>query len=319
MRYKPSVNIFIFTILLFSSSCEKEITIETPDMQDKLVVHSTFRPFTTPYVKDFQVQLTDSRSILDNRKFDTIAGAEICLFEDNKILDTLNYIDSLGIYQCDEFPESGKEYRIQAKKKGYPEIIASDRVPSKIIVNSIEVDTVAFRDDMGSYYSRITISLRDPGNNKNYYEIRVKSAGGDRFWDISTNDISIVNERYYPSQLDPGFEYPSRLLFTDNRFDGERKQVSFFFSPAQYIEFENNNKVRYYYDQIIQIYFRSVSKKYYLYYTSLLEKLDNQEGDILYGMAEPLEVPSNIRGGYGIFAGYQVDIKQFRIREQRVN
>ena len=318
MQYRQSVNIFIFAILLFGSACEKEITIETPDMQEKLVVHSTFRPFTTPYVKDFRVQITNSRSILDNREIDTIAGANVRLYEEGNILDTLNYIDSLGIYRCDEFPESGKEYRIKTTKEGLPTVTATDIVPEKIKVSSMEMDTVAYRDRDGWYHSRITLDFEDPNLNDNYYEIQVKTTGSESL-SLSTNDIAVVNERYYPSQLDPGFEHPKRLLFRDNRFNGAQKEISFFYQPNQFIEFENGKRVYYYNDQIIQVYFRSVSQNYYSYYTSLLEKLDNQEGDILYGMAEPHEVPSNIKGGYGIFAGYQVDIKQFRIEEQRIN
>lgn len=319
MSYIRKTKVLVLIGFCLFLSCEKEIVIDTPEQQKKLVAHSTFRPFTTPYVKDFQLHLTSSSSILDNRNIDTIEDAKVILFENGSILDTLDYYDSLGLYKSDEFPTTGNEYRVEIMNEGYPEVSASDAVPEKSEVSSIEVDTVAFIDVDDNYYSRISLRFSDAANIENYYEIQVKEAGSKEFRMLSTNDISIVNERYYPSQLDPGFSYPKRLLFSDNHFEGEQKELSFFFEPAAYTEFENGKPVRFFYDQVIEVYFRSISKCYFDYYTSLLEKLDNQEGEILYGMVEPFEIPSNVEGGFGIFAGYQVDMIQFRIEEQRIN
>lgn len=320
MSYIRKTKLLTIVGLCLLFSCEKEISVNIPEREDKLVIHSTFRPFTAPYVKDFRVQLTKSTSILDNQNIDTIANANITLFENNTIIDTLTYIDSIGIYSSDKFPKSRKEYRIEVEKTGFPEIIATDIVPEKTEVLQIGVEPIAYHDnEFDSYLSEITLMFKDDGATENYYEVILKEAGTNHFPELSTNDISIVNERYYPSQLNPALDYPSRLLFSDTHFNGSKKYLSFFFKPAQYIEFENGEPVYFYNNQIIEVYFRSVSESYFNYYRSLIEKLNNQEGDILYGMAEPFEIPSNVEGGFGIFAGYQVDIKQFRIEEQRIN
>jgi hypothetical protein len=85
-------------------------------------------------------------------------------------------------------------------------------------------------------------------------------------------------------------------------FDGKHCSVKIYFATRTYAEYN------------LKISFRSVSESYYKYKERQFAYLFSLENDILSGMSEPINLYSNIMGGYGIFAGYSTDEKLITIQ-----
>lgn len=303
--------LFFLLLIFILISCTKKISIDLPKKEPKLVINSFFIPFTLPYPESFKVKVSQSSPLLDTSTMNAITDATVIISSDNQI-DTMKYNDSLKYYDLGfTFPEAGKNYQLKVIKSGFKTVISNDVVPSKVKMTSYEINPIAGTNDCGDIYSEITINFNDPPNEENFYEVEVSE---DTTFQIFSNDNIITSESYYPSLLSFDAENPEYLLFNDNYINGEKHQLKVFYYPRQYDESDG----RYINSQVIFLHFRSVSENYYKYKTSLLQHLYRQQGDILYGTGEPVNVFSNIENGYGIFAGYQEDTETILIKTIKV-
>ncbi|NMC40585.1 MAG: DUF4249 family protein, partial [Bacteroidales bacterium] len=80
--------------------------------------------------------------------------------------------------------------------------------------------------------------------------------------------------------------------FTDKMFDGKHCSVKIYFATQAYADYN------------LKITFRSVSESYYKFKERQYAYLFSLKNDIFSGMSDPINLYSNIKGGYGIFAGY---------------
>ena len=98
---------------------------------------------------------------------------------------------------------------------------------------------------------------------------------------------------------------PKTLIFNDNLFNC--KDISIKVNYA--IEAAGRPKIgdgpEYRYNLLIS--FRSISESYYLYKQKQIVYLFSLQSDIFTGASEPVQLYSNVNGGYGIFAGYSSD------------
>lgn len=302
----------IFILLIFILiSCSKEISIDLPEKEKKLVVNSFFIPFTTPNPKSFNVKVNQSSPLLDTTTMKNITDATVIISYDNQN-DTMKYNDSLKYYDLGfTFPDAGKNYELKVIKSGFKTIMSNDIVPSKVKMTSYEVNPIAGTNDCGDIYSEITINYCDPANEKNFYEVEISE---ETTYQIFSNDNIITSESYYPSLLSFGAKNPEYLLFNDSYINGKKHELRIFYYPPQYTDPDG----RYIDSHVVFLHFRSVSENYYKYKTSLLQHLYRQQSDILYGTGEPVNVFSNIENGYGIFAGYQEDTETILIKTIKV-
>ncbi|MBE9467641.1 MAG: DUF4249 domain-containing protein [Bacteroidetes bacterium] len=303
----------IFILLIFILiSCTKEISIDLPKKEPKLIVNSFFIPFTTPNPKSFNVKVNQSSPLLDTTTMKAITDATVIISSGNQI-DTMKYNDSSDYYDFSDFtfPETGKNYELKIIKSGFKTVTSNDLVPNRVEMTSYEINPIAGTNDCGDIYSEITINFCDPANEKNFYEMEISD---EISYQIFSNDNIITSESYYPSLLSFDAENPEYLLFNDSYINGEKHQLRIFYYPPQYIDPDG----RYIDNQVVFLHFRSVSENYYKYKTSLLQHLYRQQGDILYGTGEPVNVFSNIENGYGIFAGYQEDTETILIKTTKV-
>jgi hypothetical protein len=157
----------------------------------------------------------------------------------------------------------------------------------------------------------ITLKFDDPGGEKNYYLVQVYSAGysgyeGQTVWCVSTTDkdIEAIGENADPLSTDNCFDGGSLLLRDDN-FNGTQKQLRFYVNSYYMQEHDDisSNRTWRPYVKVLRItedYFKYV-KSYNVYYNSS----DNP-------FAEPVNVYSNIRNGYGTFSAYTVAVDTLR-------
>lgn len=308
--------IYFVIITLFLFSCTKEIEIEIPKNKAKLVVYSTIVPFTLPMPKNLGIKLQSSKYIFDTTT-SKIGGAQVLYYENMILKDTLKYVDSINTYviPLSDYPVENNSYSIKIIKEGYDTITASTTIPSKVNITDTAITPIAYFDETGSVFSELAITFTDPVNETNYYEIAVSDIGFtydnyENFYELSTNDNIITSESYYPSLMRFDVHKPKYLLFTDKEFNGLKHTFYIYYTPPQFEE-----EKRFIADHFISIHLRNVTEEYYKFKTTMIQQLNSKQEDILYGMGEPLNVKSNIKNGYGLFAGFNNDIVSLHIPE----
>ena len=283
----------VITFSLLAVSCENfsevPVNIKTPAHAPALAVTADF------YVPDtmLTVFLTHSQGLLESEqsKID-ITDAQVQLFKGGDILFDFPHRDDLvatGNYPQGSYAMSIPkpiEYDLTdyTLKVSAPNFDVAESTVQLLDTVSIEGGSFAkngYIDLEGNQSSEITFNFTDPTGIKNYYGIRIYIERNGRILS------SAVPLHPISSTVEYGAE---ELLFSDVNHDGKEimlrlhsYNLSFFSGPPpDYI--------------ILRLY--SISEEKYLYSRATYAN-DNLESNPLY---EPISVPSNIKGGYGIFA-----------------
>ena len=316
MNWRNKIKLFNLAIfMLVVLSChESELKIELPIPKPKLVVHSTFTPFTLPIVKSFTVSLSQNAGMFDSLKVAQIPDAKITLFADGKFDQILKYN---GIYgsQSNYYPKVGIEYRILVEKEGFESVTAKGIIPEKVLIKDTKLTPFAALDELKNPLSQLSMIFDDPAGQQNFYEIIIlQDQNESSKFKLYSNDQVITSESYYPSPVAFDAKQPNRLLFSDKLFNGNLHKLEVTYRAPLVIL----GGKKYINRHLIFLIFRSISKDYYLYYTSLLKQMNDVRPEILFGAAEPSTVFSNIQNGYGVFAGYSEDNRTIQVDTIRI-
>ncbi|MDD3741657.1 MAG: DUF4249 domain-containing protein [Bacteroidales bacterium] len=306
--------LYISVFSTIHSSCTKEIEIDIPPSKPKLVVYSTFVPFTPPQPKNFEVKVYATAHIFDTVKY-PIRDAIVQLYKNNEFYDTINFYPECDCYTIPEmfFAEIGDEYSLIVERDGFETVTASSYIPSKVEIQDTIVTPIAYIDEFGSAFSEVEFSFVDPADEVNYYEIAISDISFDYeensdFYEISTSDNLITSQSYYPDLIRFDVPFPRSLLFSDSGINGQKHTLKVYYYPGRYI-----CEISWIPQHYITVHFRNVTKEYYDFKTTSIQQSYAKREDILYGMGEPVNVISNIENGYGIFSGFNNDFESFRI------
>lgn len=117
---------------------------------------------------------------------------------------------------------------------------------------------------------------------------------------LKTNDKLITREGYYPNIFLLEAAYPQSLLFKLDKQQHQNISINFEYNAGEEYHAGSTST----WDHNIKVQLRTVSHAYFQYKTSLYKQKYAAEGDLLYGMASPVRVYSNVKGGYGILGTY---------------
>ena len=301
-------NLIYFAILILTiSACKKEIKIDIPENERKVVVNGVFN-VGEPIV----LWVSKSKSMLEKSDIESLDNAEIKLFENDEYITTLEtenhfwyekYNWDQNNYQVDSIYRNvyySKNMEVSADKKYKIEIIApgldkkaSVEFKAPTLVPILKLDTTTVKTDQWSSNLQFDLQMDDPGNEENFYVINVKikeiewyenelgeiySSYYEYFAYLETEDILINSGNIW---IDKG------LIFNDRLFDGKLQHVIFKTIPYT----SSQSDTTYY-----QVILRSISKDYYNYLVTL-SLYNNSEGNPI---AEPVSVKSNVENGFGI-------------------
>lgn len=227
------------------------------------------------------------------------------LINDNEYLFTPCYRP--GFWRVEGFyPEVHGIYQIQSKIAGSNQVIkATDTIPPPCQIHSINIQAV-------NLYNLVQMQITLPVNNNSisYFEVLVYSQtllpheDSSMFSrdNLSSSNPLFTREEYYPSLLLLEADSPESLLFRSEA-SGGRLSLDFLYATAISFNYGGNMQAMAPEHHLV-IELRSVSLQYFLHKTSRYKQQYAMKGDVLYGMAPPVEVHSNIHNGRGIFAGY---------------
>lgn len=275
---------YIAVILIGFSSCEKYIDFDEEIKQPKLVVNGIINPDST-----FDIHISRSLSVIDGAELSVVENATVNILDENGSLYESLVYDSNGHYLGASMPQHNQAYTIEVSAPDFDPVSASTHIPDLIDLSS--VDTMGVEDVNGLRELKLTITFQDMPNEENYYMLEVYAA------DIINGQIFLNPMFLRSDDVTLGLSqdgYSDQVFFSDELFDGTQKTLII------YVEDTRD------YDDYIEVRLTSVTQDLERYYRTL-----NAYNDT-YGnpFSQPVQVFSNVEGGFGIFAGYEVSRKK---------
>jgi hypothetical protein len=285
--YRLQYVAIIAVLALFS--CEKIIDINIPDKKRKIVVNGLISTN-----KKVSVNLSKSLSVLENDELIPFAAGDVNLFNGNTLIGKLQE-DSAGYYSLPGFnPLVGQIYRLTASGNGLSPIEASATMPELVSVTS--VDTATLMDEWGNSELRLKVKFKDPADVHNIYGIGIDVTYKE--FDYSTMMFTgrkLSHSAYLSGNsdqflTDESTNFEGKLYFEDLLFNGLSKSVEF--GVYDYAFYESDTVW-------LDVKMEQIDPSFYLYVRSC-NAYSEAGGN---PFAEPVQVFTNVKGGYGIFAG----------------
>jgi len=283
--------ISLSVLITISMACEKEIELDADQIKIRIVVNSTFIANDT-----LKINLSKSGSILQNNSFGTglpsIDDATAKLFDNNgTLLGTFTNTTNGNYYLATPFPQAGNSYKLEVTHPNYDKVTSQNFVPNPI--NILQLDTFTVNDDFN-----INISINDNPNEANYYGIVVYTTEIYEYeteLGVFTYDTTTYKEWVCTKDINAegytdidGTNCQEDLLFSDKPFNG-----------TNYIFKLRTTKNQSQFSVIKTVVLKSISEELFKYRITYQRYLENQGNPF----GEPVQVFSNIDGGFGIFAG----------------
>ena len=224
---------------------------------------------------------------IDSNQLMLVSNAEILLFVDDQLKDTLVY-ESDGIYLSNTKVETLKKYSCQVKIPGYATITCDDSIPFPVQLSDIVHIKQAGKNEEGISYPAIQFTFNNNPTEKLYFEaaIRLIQYGNEERADLEAiTDPVLLNEglpiAVFSNELISGQSYTMTINYTTNT--GNSQGMGLF--PL-----------------ILEL--RSVSHSYYQFVKQLYLYEIGRYPDGIQASSSAFQLYSNVQNAYGIFAGY---------------
>lgn len=344
MNYFIKISFFVITGMILIS-CKKELEIDVPNKERKIVVNGVLNP-------DEPVSINISRSlhILDDIEYDTIKRVTVELYENDNLIGKLintgngNHVNDIF------FPKAGNNYNIVATAPDFKTINAQFSMPNPVEIISLDSVTSFKNEDNYEINYYYDVEFQDTPNEKNYYALDIFRKYPYPVYYVDTitgevyDDPSIYDEynNYigYRENLEPVYEYQEQVinfqsdevildeygqgvnhagvLFSDKLIEGKRYKFRFYiisyygpyYPGVYYDDYLNENKDANY----LYVHLSSLSEEFYLYLKSyyhhytVKSKFGGSWLEEVFDRSEPVPVYTNVTNGYGIFGGYNTSI-----------
>lgn len=325
------ISYLLVGILLLTASCTKVVDLEDLRPDPKLVLNCVASPGeplkaslsrTWFYTEDYpNVTIEDARlNLYVNDRFVQEMDWEV---EETEYYATGNYVSSY-------IPVAGDKIRIEASRDGFKSVSGEETVLPKPALLGFSASEIN-RDDRYDYnYKRkIQITFKDPPAAGDCYLLRLSSGWpkyeyetsgdhkpvytGEYYWytesmDYATepifgNQISIIDKVFGNDWLSGNNGRP----FSDELINGKEYTINIE-STSYYIGNTNIDPSEQMPDSI-RVYLYSISESYYKYLSAVISLYDGTLNSDLAsaGLAEPVRVFNNIKGGLGIMGTASVD------------
>ncbi|MBN1927837.1 MAG: DUF4249 domain-containing protein [Prolixibacteraceae bacterium] len=268
-------------------SCTKEVTLDLEDVEDVIAVNCLFTDVN--YFKVLVAKSTFYGDTLDHFVFDAVVTIKA---QNSNTEKELAYQGNGYYFDTTYYPKYNETYILSVDVPGYKTLSAVDSLPvPPDIKNVYLISTDKYDIDLPNYrYHDIYITLNDPLNTKNFYEMIC--------FDLSSYETSFIiralesDDPIIVKEGDQNY-YHGPLLLNDELIDGRS------------FEFKVNTTFDINHDSVewnTAFHIAGISETLYKYRKQ--EIRHNASGYALWNPIEPVPMYSNITNGLGIFAGY---------------
>jgi hypothetical protein len=283
---KMSTKLLLLITTLTIVSCRKLVQDEFPDFTPIPTINSIL---IADSLLKVHVSLAGK---IDTNKLEVIDNAEVLIFIDGEIKDTLHYSDN-GIYFSSINVEPLKIYTCNVIVPGYPKVSASDYIPEPPIIYDIVHINQAGQDREGQIYPALKFRFTNDPSQRIYYQVVL------RMIKYGYEQIPELTEITDPVLLNEGIPIS---VFSNEIIEGRSYTITINYTTGSASSTGPNQPfIPNLYPLILEM--RSISKNYYLFLKQqyLYERGRYPE----FGSSfTSTSLYSNINGGYGIFAGY---------------
>lgn len=308
---KNTVLFFLFVSSLFLVSCEKEIDVDLPRPEEKLVVEGVIETGAFPYVilskSTPYFDPTDISSVANSYVSDatiTISDGTItnhmtklCSSSLNSAqqrqlselvgipMNLLSTYDICGYVDLSMLGEVGKTYEIKISWNN-EEYVGSTQLVNPVSLDSAWFEVFGDRDSLGFLYAEMT----DPVSKNNYYRWFAQRINSYTYG-------SLIGQ-----QKDNNFLTPSSSVFDDEFVNGTNFEFGYG-RPVASDKFDDQAPERGFYKvgDTVVVKFCSIDQGVFSFISVAEEQILSTGSPF----ATPVNVPSNIsNGALGLWAGY---------------
>ncbi|MGB3947671.1 MAG: DUF4249 domain-containing protein [Bacteroidia bacterium] len=268
---KYYIKLIALSLIIGLTACEKDADVKLPAVESKLVVSSFISPTDTL----IKVSVTLSQPLYNNSNsndYSAISNATVQI-NDGINFQTLAYNDTGNYYFVSTtlFPLSvGATYYLTVTTPDGKNVNASTSIPNSNQTLTYSAEPIVDPDNPNRYF--FTTEWNDPSGSENYYR------------------IVYYDKYYYDGSIDTSYYSMYSNNISDKDKDGSTITETFEIYASSSNTGNNANG---------ELQLIHASKEYYLYHSKL--------SDVVYSngpFSEPIQMYSNINGGYGVFAGY---------------
>jgi hypothetical protein len=276
----------VYFLLFGLCACDLVVDVDIPLSPNQLTINSLFGPDST-----WLVMLTNNRHILNDSSFQGVEDAVVMIVEDGAVADTLVH-ETNGIYRSHARPTVGKEYQLIART-GTSEITTGHSTILKPeVVTKVEL-IKGVATGHGRLNNKINVTFADKSPELNYYQIIVKTVyeqiDFQQYEKVLSFPVFVRLESDDPAIQNQIINQYEGVVIKDVLFNG--KEVTLSFKTPENDLFQEGAVV---------VSLRTLSPEYYRYKTTAALQ-EHTSGD---PFAQPVNVYSNVKNGYGIFAGF---------------
>lgn len=274
----------LLVCILLMASCEKEITLDLPGYDSKLVINGELNSG-----QNIEVEISRSIPILD--RVDSsgylLKDATAKLYENNIYKGNFTYSNFKYTYPL--MPVQGRTYRIEVSRADLKPAYVDVLIPNSFPTNSTYNDSVGV-DNFGFPIGQLKISFQDNASISNYYQMSIRTY----------NSFQATWSPFIPDSNDPVFINNSALnngtyIFSDATFNGQNKSFTFSVPFGTVSELPGVDK--------FEISIKTFSEEYYRY----LEQVKDYDPVSNTFDTDPIIFKSNVTNGLGMVGGVYND------------
>ena len=287
----------LYCILLLTG-CSKQIEFTGDETESMIVLIAA--PEADSLVS---VRLTYSRFFLSQEPFRTIDGASLQTEVNGQPSGATFMQDSNQTYRSDLALREGDTLTLVVRSPDGKSATAGCRMPVRPAVENLTMESEVLLNPTYYGYGTLFFSqdidfslvLDDPAGKSNYYMVQayvVDSATGERRdCNVSIDDNLLFEgnetEEVFDLGMSVDYSYGEKVLFTDDRIDGQRHTVRGTIINAYGEESAN-----------IHVVVSTLSRDTYLYWVTL--RAQQETGGEMGLFSEPVQIHTNVQGGIGI-------------------
>jgi len=206
---------------------------------------------------------------------------------------TYNYFANVDLITQDK---TGDIFELTARHPDFGEMYAQQKMPPKVPVEQLKVLSVESITELFIQVN-LQITIDDPAEMANYYEITAAVLPTDDTGDITTEEVSIIPFRVGADDpeiidFDNIIVNRSSIYLSDKSFDGQKKQINFKVGPFFGSEIPDD----------FYIIWRCVSPEWYRFFEARRAAFENPFLRDDNNLTQPYSLPFNIEGGgFGLF------------------
>lgn len=271
------------------SSCQKNVQLTLPTQPSRLVLEAEVTTGSNIYAG-----LSKTMDILNYKPWMNlfITNATVTLQDNGQTIDTLHFDSNWMAYMSGVVAQEGHSYTLSFTAPGFPASTATAIAQSPVNFDW-QVNESAGKNADGRMMDELVISFTDPaGPSPDHYRIQLSKGAKDDY-------ISSCIEG-----SDPGLEPLGNdavatsclkgkgIYLNDQRFDGQKKDLHLFIEHGD-LQPVTDSVVHY---TVIRLEHLSGDYYDFLYTKAFLEQNNGNP------FAEPTNVHTNVKNGYGIFS-----------------